>query len=708
MIPSVTYGLIYTVPFKSIKDNSFLIEIYKRDYTGTSTELIGSVSPFVITIEDADFIYEPLRFSNAKLTLVGNDYLRGLFSVDYQQYKVVLKSDKIIWSGFIKPEIYSQDYTDIDFTLELECISGLSSLEFIDYPQQGVDGKEFVSIWNLIKLCIGYAYSDYTGIVLPHVYASNAEAYTNKVNVLNEMLISEQNFFDEDGVPMNLKDVLEEVCKFLNWTCADWKGKVYFNDPDWTGEYLEYTPDFSSYTILAPNEINVQANGFAGADHTLDILGGYNKVSVKTSNYNVGEIFPEEEYDSLSIKQTKDYTATYVYYPGEENKVSRKLFLEPKIFKPHRYIVDYYQSTNPNTGNGYNPVFKEYEGEAIDDINNLYGAQLIKRCEYELKDGVPQIENYTFEDIIQIRVRGADPNRSTFMGSMEMPLMEFSNKLPVAAYSNGAIAFNMHAQIYANQHTQMIFPRAVDSLALAAGDNLYAESILRIGNLYWNGSSWVSSIATFKVFFEESELKSGNFTPLKSNKTLSMPYNGLTGHIIPLPEGVTAGELQYKLIKMYAVSNILGAYSWFIKDFSLKYQLVDGYNVDADSDRIYENVVNESYVNELDEIENKISTYNYDDLSYSKVLLSGDFLTDNLYSALKAGNVRLEEQLITRIINRYSQPSIKLKQILSLSDNITPLTRMTDNYLSGKKFIVTGGSINIEAESFETQMIEVL
>ena len=99
MIPSVTYGLIYTVPFKSIKDNSFLIEIYKRDYMGTSTELIGSVSPFVITIEDADFVYEPLRFSNAKLTLVGNDYLRGLFSVDYQQYKVVLKSDKIIWSG---------------------------------------------------------------------------------------------------------------------------------------------------------------------------------------------------------------------------------------------------------------------------------------------------------------------------------------------------------------------------------------------------------------------------------------------------------------------------------------------------------------------------------------------------------------------------------------------------------------------------------
>lgn len=693
MIPSVTYGLIYTVPFKSIKDNSFLIEIYKRDYTGNSTELIGSVSPFVITIEDADFIYEPLRFSNAKLTLVGNDYLRGLFSVDYQQYKVVLKSDKIIWSGFIKPEIYSQDYTDIDFTLELECISGLSSLEFIDYPQQGVDGKEFVSIWNLIKLCIGYAYSDYTGIVLPHVYASNAEAYTNKVNVLNEMLISEQNFFDEDGVPMNLKEILEEVCKFLNWTCADWKGKVYFNDPDWTGEYLEYTPDFSSYTVISPNEINVQANGFAGADHTLDILGGYNKVSVKTNNYNVGEVFPDEEYDSLKEDGRADYTSG--------SNVCHKVFLDGKVFKTYLYSRESQTEIDSS-----DPAVK----------NSLLGAQIIKRSNYEIKDGVPSITNYSFENLIQIRrvyynISGTTLVSQTIL-DMGKPLLEFADKLPVAAYANGAIAINADMQL-SNNNDVISFGESLNG----PDPHPFLRCILGIGNKYWNGSGWQDGQCTFDLPFEPKATSTGNQRPIteggfvscKNTKTLTMPYNGLDGYIMPLPNTPYAGDVKFKIVGFQAKFDNTGLYlNCFLKDLSLKYQIKDGYNVDADSDRIYENVVNESYVNELDEIENKISTYNYDDLSYSKVLLSGDFLTDNLYSALKAGNVRLEEQLITRIINRYSQPSIKLKQILSLSDNITPITRMTDNYLSGKKFIVTGGSINIEAESFETQMVEVL
>lgn len=694
MIPSVTYGLIYTVPFKSIKDNSFLIEIYKRDYTGTSTELIGSVSPFVITIEDADFIYEPLRLSNAKLTLVGNDYLRGLFSVDYQQYKVVLKSDKIIWSGFIKPEIYSQDYTDIDFTLELECISGLSSLEFIDYPQQGVNGKEFVSIWNLIKLCIGYAYSDYTGIVFPHVYASNAEAYTNKVNVLNEMLISEQNFFDEDGVPMNLKDVLEEVCKFLNWTCADWRGKVYFNDPDWTGEYLEYTPDFSSYTVVSPNEINVQANGFAGADHTLDILGGYNKVSVKTNNYNVGEVFPDEEYDSLKEDGRADYTSG--------SNVCHKVFLDGKVFKTHLYSMDNQAETDSS-----DPAVK----------NSLFGAQIIKRSNYKMEDGVPSITNYSFENLIQIkRVHYIVSDKilvSQNVLDMGKPLLEFADKLPVAAYANGAIAINVDMQLSDNNDV-ISFGESLNG----PDPHPFLRCILGIGNKYWNGSVWQDGQCTFDLPFEPKEtspggnqrpVAEGGFVSCKNTKTLTMPYNGLDGYIMPLPNTPYAGDVKFRIVGFQAKWDDTGVYlNCFLKDLSLKYQIKDGYNVDADSDRIYENVVNESYVNELDEIENKISTYNYDDLSYSKVLLSGDFLTDNLYSALKAGNVRLEEQLITRIINRYSQPSIKLKQILSLSDNITPITRMTDNYLSGKKFIVTGGSINIEAESFETQMVEVL
>ena len=53
----VNYGTIYTLPFKSRKEVSYLIEIQKENYEGKSTELVGSGnSPFSVIIEDEAFL----------------------------------------------------------------------------------------------------------------------------------------------------------------------------------------------------------------------------------------------------------------------------------------------------------------------------------------------------------------------------------------------------------------------------------------------------------------------------------------------------------------------------------------------------------------------------------------------------------------------------------------------------------------------------
>lgn len=54
----------------------------------------------------------------------------------------------------------------------------------------------------------------------------------------------------------------------------------------------------------------------------------------------------------------------------------------------------------------------------------------------------------------------------------------------------------------------------------------------------------------------------------------------------------------------------------------MNYKLRDDLSELSDnSDRTYENVINEDYINELDEIEFKISSYNNDGACYSKVML---------------------------------------------------------------------------------------
>ena len=140
----MSYGLIYTVPFATLDNIPCVVEIEKEDYVGASTELTAGATPFTIDIDSEEFLYTPTRFSTAKLQVVGSDYLQSLFSTAYKEFRVTLKKNGVItWCGFIKPELYTQDYTAKTFTLEIECISAMSVLEFIDYSIEGESKNSF-------------------------------------------------------------------------------------------------------------------------------------------------------------------------------------------------------------------------------------------------------------------------------------------------------------------------------------------------------------------------------------------------------------------------------------------------------------------------------------------------------------------------------------------------------------------------------------
>lgn len=192
----MSYGLIYTVPFATLDNVPCVVEIEKKDYTGKSKELTpAGDSPFTVDIEDEEFLYTPTRFSTATLRVVGSDYLQSLFSTAYQMYRVTLKVNGLAtWCGFIKPELYTQDYVSETFELELECISAMAALEFIDYKQAEENGRVFISLWSLLKKCIASSLGKYNAVCFPYVYAKDSNAYSDGLNILQDMTISEQNF----------------------------------------------------------------------------------------------------------------------------------------------------------------------------------------------------------------------------------------------------------------------------------------------------------------------------------------------------------------------------------------------------------------------------------------------------------------------------------------------------------------------------------
>lgn len=682
----MSYKLIYTVPFADIDNVPCVVEIEKENYIGSSIELIAGSSPFSVDIEDDDFLYVPTRFSTATIRVVGSDYLQSLFSTAYQQFRVTFKKNNIVyWCGFIKPEIYTQDYSSTTFELEIECISAMSSLEFIDFKQTtGVDPEKriFISLWKLLKNSILASNGQYEAVYFPHVYASSKEKYPLPENVLESLTISEQNFFDEDDKPMKIKEVIEEICRFMQWTCVDRQGELYFVDIDHTGAYRKYDLTFSDIitTISAPT-VSVQQTGFTGSDHSLDILPGFNKVTVKCSNYEVSEILNFSiKYDELPYLVTLNDLLT-------TNEISHRVLLNPKSMKSYQYI-----------GTHADPVtnIDDYIGNQSAD--NLLGAIPMRYCNYKLENGVPNITKYSYTDVFRVRLKNAAGNA---IGGYT-PVLRLTG--PCVAYPKGVFCVDASAKYLRNAE---LSPLSKD----AWGGNLMIGFKLFVGGYDFTKEENVLGETLLKCsYLSFGQYNNEDYKGAINDKFLFDPYSEASGKIIRTDSfgtnSVLRGGLEFILLASMYPSEV-SKYGIFLQNFSVKFVPEDGVGTGDGGDRIYENVLNQEYANELDEIELKISSYNNDGACYSKVLLGDNYLTNNLYSAIEDEAVRMEEQLIRRIIKRYSAPQIKLTQVIKAAADLTPITRLSDNYMVNKKFINAGGTIDYQMNQFTCIMIEV-
>lgn len=708
----MSYGLIYTLPFASKDGKVYEVKIEREGYTGKVAELKGQTSPFTVTIDSEEFIYTPTRFSTATMAIFGGDYLQDLFSTDYRMHRITLYANGVaVWCGFIKPELYTQDYSSDKFNLDINCYSAMSVLEFVEYKQAGEE-RGFVSLWSLLKKCVEESRGLYTAIYIPHVYSVSQSEYNNWNNPLESMMVSEQNFFDEDDNPMSLKEVLEEIMKLMNWTCADWNGELFFIDVDnEDGEYYKYTSEMSSYTQVQADGINVQDIGFAGNDHTLDILPGYNKASIRCSNYPVGDALPKIDFDDFEDIGTVEDSYTnlfrrFVWKRPNNEKILMNAF-------QYNYLGD--KTPHPID------ISKEKELFESGQKSQITGA-IPQNYDFIEKDesGNPSRVDWEYKERIVIPL---SPNQKDviFQNPGEYELIKIKG-VPSVYNSEGVFAIN--------------FSTEVARITYYNGNQVYADRIksydfrfkLRIGNNYYHGRSdgsyywdnnpdynpsypnnleinWKGEAAQGSADISKYE---GTYD-LITSRTLNDGLDGLKGYIIKLPDDrIIAGDLELIIyaprVEMAFTPTLETMY---LNSFELNYQKYKDYGKDDDnSDRIYENIVNENYINELDEIEFKISSYNDDGACYSKVTMNNEYLTNNLYCGITASSVRPEEFLIRRIVDHYSAPKIKLTQVIK-NANIKPYTVLSDKYSVNKKYINAGGDIDYRKNRFNCIMIEI-
>lgn len=709
----MSYGLIYKVPFATLDNIPCVVEIDKKDYSGVFKELTpAGDSPFTVDIEDEEFLYTPTRFSTATIRVVGSDYLQSLFSIAYQQYRVTLKRNGVVtWCGFVKPELYTQDYSSKIFELELECMSAMSTLEFLDYKQIG-ENRTFISLWDLLKKCVLSANGQYSAIYFPHVYSKDAESYLAGDNVLKNMTVSEQNFFDEDDKPMTLKEILEEICKLLNWACVDWNGELYFIDIDHTGEFYKYDPvSLEMVGSISPKLLNIQKVGFAGSEHVLDILPGYNKVTIKCSNYPIEEIKISEDFDNLKLLSNVGEVSISLGDGNTRNTQREVLF--PNNLTMHQYVY---------RNGALTPVTDLALYKDDRKATELLGAIPLRYASYDSGFKTSNTQSYNYEYAIQVRQRsGYDyindvTDNSVFNDSMII----ISAKNDALFFGKGgALSLDMSIKVLQKDKNSTPFGGGI--VPSEDGITYLKDSVkvgIKIGNKYasmdtYGRFTWVDDPTAMRLNLERSKVENAEgkmgtgFVPLHKTYGVLGKYSDPEGVVIDIPTNIY-GTLELAIYAP-ALTEREGQvpYGYLIKDLKLKYCSPIEVDADEKSDRIYENVINEEFINELDEIEFKISSYNNDGACHSKVIWDDDYLTDNLYSAIENVNVRPEEQLIRRVVKRYNAPRIKLTQIIKAVPELTPLTRLSDNYMVNKIFINAGGTIDYKMNQFQCIMIEV-
>lgn len=665
-------GLRYSIPFKDYKNNSYVVEVHRKDYEGVVTELTGAVSCFVVSGTDEDFVYTPIRTSTATIHVLDSELLLDLYSINNQYAPVRLYKNGVLeWTGYIKPEQFTQPYVPTQQDISVECVSAVATLEKIEYKVQTDNG--YINIFDLLKYLIRSAKGGYKGVYIPFVYGSTSSMNTN---VLEEIVLCEENFTSEE---MTLFEVLENLCKFLNWTVFELHGNLYFIDSDWNGTYRVYDEALSTYQTTSYNTVLIQEIGFNGSDsNILDIVPGYNKARVISKNNVFDEVIKEEPFDILEVIQEWEYNE------GDFENARRAV---RRFKKPMLWEMFYYD-------HNLNPLKFEQIKEL--DINTeVVGCVELSENGYRVKevDGVwvPSEKEYDWEDLMKIRL---DRN-SIILNAGDDKYKAFTVRGVNSVWKDGA--FGVEMDIKYTTGAEM-----VDTAQTIVATWFYF--MLRIGNRYWNGESWVNEYSLFRIYYNV-ETKNG-YQPIGSNKTADMPYRGLNGHIVELPnDEVLKGDFEFTMfINNPAAGDVSG---YFIRNFKLNYAKKDGVNDEgADGDRIYENVVNEDYMSDCDDIEFGIGSYNADGATYSKALLHGDFLTNNLYCDIVKENVRPEELMIRRIVNRYSVTKIKLTEAIQMTGSITPITKISERTQAGKTFRMTSGEWDYEQHRFTIQIQE--
>lgn len=717
----------YKGEFKNIDNNSLYVYITTDNDSSTSTDINLSAEPLTTTYEGSDdYLYKPVKYSSTTIKILSEDYLYDLYSSKPQENKVEILNymGNMVWIGYTTPNLYTQGYENPIEEIEVECIDALSTLQYLNYTPIN-DNKSIITFVELINHLLSKcnAYSRF--------YISNTTYNPNYSTEYfwEKLKISEMNFFDEDDEPMKCDEVLEELCQFMNLTCYAYGNEVFFIDYDAIKNGINTYYRYSIGTTTEPTIVTLEqthtitSSDYAENGSTLSLDNVFNKAIVKSSLYSfddaIPNIFDENDIENYGTNQiyTENLSIEDATIGKGKHKVFMRYYTNPK-YKSYYYTKDLFP---------YSPLDQiEYSF-----TQGFVGATICKGYFKEVDSFDEDINSLSFTNYLLLHSHNTNDTpvltRKQYAGKEDagntdnlyitldeeegIPLFESIVDFDPAFIGGDDVYFVIEGSyIQMDREGKMFIPENYDNKNdTLIEENLWLKAKLEFNGQYWNGTQWTTTDTCFKLEFssDDNDHHINVDFPIKNNITWDMGLEG-EGYAIKLPSfGISTTRPILTLYSPHKNNADYRCDAVWLKNFGISLMIADkDLDSEDETDTEYSNVIDEDFVNEMDDVNFKICTWDNKAPNYSAVgQINGANLLylDTTYNKATKQTLRQEEHFIYRLVNQYSTPSTILE--LTLKNDYKLYSTLTDSYL-GKTFIIDSATIDWFWNKAELKLIE--
>lgn len=406
----------YKAYFNSLDCKKYEVRITPSGETGEYEEIpLAGDQPFVVRYNTSSTPFEPVRTSTATINVVNDEYLVDKFSECPQGTKVELLDITVSaapvtkWVGYMTPNTMNAGYDSCYETFQLEAADCISSLQYKDYVEMNSGGVVNIKA-VLAQICD--AAGELDGFYWTRSKRTASSQTSRNVILPEHLAICEHNFQTNDTAEeWKLSEVLQEICRYLGFTCLQWGKWMYFIDYQYlethtklvasrypkAGGYVKINTDFD-----LDDTFEITADSYKGNGASISFEPIYNKVVVNANMYAAEDIVPDifddkfltnridsgNFYTNIEILPelplTTDYPHGGTWYSlGFEQKYVKEKDEDGKDLKDDKYryfhrIYDheYYESVyTDDSGNTASPSANQMKSSAI--TRDFGGATIV-------------------------------------------------------------------------------------------------------------------------------------------------------------------------------------------------------------------------------------------------------------------------------------------------------------------------------------------